>query len=105
MDAADLQAQGRLPKPAAPEPPPHPGDVPESAFQSVIFFIGDCQFKTPMPPNVLSRGLRSWIENHRDVVLGPEQVAGARDCLANHDPTTDRKAAARQHLKTMKQCG
>lgn len=80
-------------------------DLPESAFHSVVFFIGDCQLKTPMPPNVINSELRRWIENHRDVVLGPEQVAGARDSLANHERSTDRKAAARQHLKTMKRRG
>lgn len=76
-------------------------DLTESSFHSVIFFIGDCQFKTPMPPNVLERGLRQWIENHRDTILSVEQVARIRDSLAKHEQNTDRKAAARQHLKEM----
>lgn len=76
-------------------------DLPESSFHSVIFFIGDCQFKTPMPPNVLERGLRQWIENHRDAILSVEQVARIRDSLAKHEQNIDRKAAARQHLKEM----
>lgn len=78
-------------------------DLPESAFRSVIFFIGDCQFKTPMPPNVLNRGLRNWIETHRDPILNLDQVAQIRDSLAKHEHHTARKAAARQHLKAMKQ--
>ena len=57
-----LQPEGRFPQPghqnhlhmhalmAFPE-------LPESAFHSIIFFIGDCQLKTPMPPDVLNRGL------------------------------------------------
>ncbi len=77
-------------------------NLPESAFHSVIFFIGDCQFKTPMPPNVLGRGLRQWIENHRDTILTPDQVARIRDILPKHEHDTDRKAAARQHLKDMR---
>ena len=77
-------------------------DLPESAFHSVIFFIGDCQFRTPMPPNVLNRGLCNWIETRRDPILTPDQVAHARDSLARHECSTDRRAAARQHIKAMK---
>lgn len=77
-------------------------DLTESAFHSVVFFIGDCQFKTPMPPNVLNKGLRSWIETRRDPILSPDQVADARNSLANHEHGTERKAAARQHLKDIK---
>lgn len=77
-------------------------DLPESSFHSVIFFVGDCKFKTPMPPNVLNRGLRTWIEARRDAILDPDQVARIRDSLAKHEHHTDRKAAARQHLKDMR---
>lgn len=77
--------------------------LPESAFHSVVFFVGDCQIKTPMPPNVLDRGLRSWIEGQQDLVLVAEQVARARESLANHERVTDRKAAARQHRKDQEQ--
>lgn len=78
-------------------------DLPESAFHSIVFFVGGCQLKPPMPPNVLDRGLRRWIEDHRDLVLVAEQVARARKSLANHERSTDRRSAARLHLKAMKQ--
>jgi restriction system protein len=80
-------------------------NLPESAFHSVIFFIGDCQFKTPMPPNVLERGLRQWIVNHRGPILNPAQVTQVHNSLAKHERNTDRKAVARQHLKDLKQRG
>jgi len=79
--------------------------LPEPAFHSVILFIGDCQFKTPMPPNVLNRGLRQWIEARRAPILTATQVAQANDSLANLSITTDRKAAARQHIQSIKQRG
>jgi restriction system protein len=79
--------------------------LPESAFHSVIFFIGDCQFKTPMPPNVLERGLRQWIVNHSDPILALVQVTQVHNSLAKHEHNTDRKAVARQHLKDLKQRG
>lgn len=76
--------------------------LPESVFHSVVFFIGNAEFKTPMPGNVLSRGLRPWIESHRDQLLDPDQVARIRQTLAEHEQNTDRRTAARQHLKDMK---
>jgi restriction system protein len=76
--------------------------LPESAFHSVIFFIGDSTFKTPMPPNVLNKGLRPWIEIRRDPILSLVQVTRIRETLANHEHQTDRKAAARDHLRAMR---
>ncbi len=79
--------------------------LPESAFRSVIFFIGDATFKTPMPANVIDKGLRPWIENHHDTILDAGQVDQIHIALTEHERNTDRKAAAKQHLKDMKQRG
>ncbi|MFU8892697.1 MAG: nuclease-related domain-containing protein [Luteolibacter sp.] len=76
--------------------------LPESAFHSVIFFIGASTFKTPMPPNVLNKGLRPWIETRRDPILSPVQVVRIREVLDKHEHHTDRKAAARDHLRAMR---
>jgi hypothetical protein len=76
--------------------------LPEDRFKSLVFFIGDSQFKTPMPENVLNCGLRRWIENHQDALLAPELVRQIREALTVHELATDRKAAARQHLKDLK---
>jgi hypothetical protein len=73
-------------------------NLPQFAFRSVIFFIGDATFKTPMPANVINKGLRQWIENHRDTILNAGQVSQIRNALAEHELNTDRKAAAKQHL-------
>ena len=32
-------------------------------FRSVVFFIGDCELKTVLPANVLTRGLVSHIQS------------------------------------------
>jgi len=76
--------------------------LPESAFRSLIFFIGDATFKTPMPANVINKGLRPWIENHRNTILDAGRVNQICKALADHEQATDRKAAAKQHLKDMK---
>ena len=47
----------------------------DQQVHSLVVFVGDSTFKTPMPPNVTQGGgyLR-FIKSHRDEVLTPEQV-------------------------------
>ena len=49
-------------------------DLDHELFHSVVFFIGECEFKTPMPENVLSRGLSRYIESFDEHLLTHEQV-------------------------------
>jgi hypothetical protein len=46
----------------------------ERLFKSVVFFIGDCEIKTGMPPNVMTKGLASYIQSHTEVLLSQDQV-------------------------------
>lgn len=75
--------------------------LPESAFRPFIFFIGDVTFKTPMPANVIHKGLRPWIESQRVTLLDSEQVEQICKTLAAHERASDRKTVAKQHLKDM----
>lgn len=77
-------------------------DLPEESFKSLVFFIGDAVFKTPMPDNVLNRGLRSWIENRQTPVFTPSETEALLSAFAQHEQVTDRKVAARQHLKDLR---
>ncbi len=43
-------------------------------FRSVVFFIGDCEFKTPLPANVLTRGLASYVQGFHGACLSDEEV-------------------------------
>jgi restriction system protein len=45
----------------------------EHVLRSVVFFIGDCEFKTPMPPNVVSHGLCRYIQSFREPVFSAEE--------------------------------
>ena len=61
-------------------------------FHSVVFFIGDCTFKTDVPRNVLDRGLSAYIRSFQRPVLTPDQVteiirrltATKKDTTLNH---------------------
>lgn len=45
-----------------------------SVFHSIVFFIGECTFKTPMPPNVMRDGLSSYIRSFKDPILTDDEV-------------------------------
>ncbi len=48
--------------------------VREEVLRPLVFFCGECEIKTPVPPNVLTRGLCTYIKSFRDPVLTPGQV-------------------------------
>jgi restriction system protein len=73
----------------------------DDRFHPVVMFIGDTQFKTPLPGNVLNRGLLPWIRNHTATLLDPSAVQRANALLDDLHRSTDRKAAAREHLKAL----
>ncbi|MES2439562.1 MAG: nuclease-related domain-containing protein [Verrucomicrobiota bacterium] len=75
--------------------------LPETSFRPVVFFIGGAEFKTPMPPNVLDRGLLPWIKRHTATLLDPASLRRIHSSLDELDLTTDRKAASRDHLKAI----
>lgn len=76
--------------------------LPEDRFHPVVMFIGDTQFKTPLPGNVLNRGLLSWIRNHTTTLLDSSAVQQANARLDELHRATNRKAAARDHVKALK---
>lgn len=49
-------------------------DIDESLIHSIVYFVGDSDFKTPMPENVLNSGLSSYITSFRGHLLSEEQV-------------------------------
>jgi restriction system protein len=49
-------------------------NLPEDRFHSVVMFWGDCELKTPMPPNVLSSGYATYIKSKTGVLFADEEV-------------------------------
>lgn len=46
----------------------------ESTLIPFVMFWGDCEFKTPLPDNVLNRGYSSFIKRHTTVLLSEAEV-------------------------------
>ena len=74
----------------------------EDYFLSVVLFIGNTEFKTDMPDNVLNGGLLRWIQSHTEPRLVTPTVDQVVSQLSNLDCTTDRRRAAREHLKALR---
>ena len=53
----------------------------DNQLHSVIFFIGDCTFKTPMPDNVMNRGLIRYVKGITTPVLAENEVAHVVDTI------------------------
>ena len=55
--------------------------LPHEKFHSVVMFWGDCEFKTPLPPNVLHKGYTHYIQNKVDILLTDEEVTQIVEAL------------------------
>lgn len=49
-------------------------NLPESCFHPIVFFIGECELKTDLPSNVLTRGLANYIKSHGAQIFSPNEV-------------------------------
>ncbi len=50
-------------------------------IKSIVFFIGDCEFKTHMPPNVLNNGLIPYIKDFQGEIISEAQVGVIKNSL------------------------
>lgn len=71
-------------------------------FHSVVMFWEDCQFKTPVPENVLSTGYTAYIKSKTEILFPQEEmVLAIRDAIqAGRLPPT--WATRRQHIDALK---
>jgi hypothetical protein len=74
---------------------------PANHFHSLVFFIGGAEFKSAMPGNVLNRDLLAWINKHTAPILDHNATGIVNARLESLCKSTDRKTAAREHLKSL----
>ena len=56
----------------------------ESSIHTVIYFVGDCKFKTNMPHNVIRSGLSSYIKQYNNRILSSEEMEQIINKLNEH---------------------
>lgn len=70
-------------------------------LHSVVYFIGDCTFKTPLPDNVMNRGLIRHIKGKTTQVLTPAEVTRVVETIRQGRLTANWQTH-RQHVAQLK---
>lgn len=74
-------------------------DIDETQVHIVIFFVGDCEFKTEMPANVLSGGLSRYVQSFRQRVFSSSRVEQIKGKLHNHKKHSS--LSNRDHIQSL----
>lgn len=56
--------------------------IKENNIHQVVSFVGDCQLKTDMPPNVIKSGLGSYIKEFNKIVFSEDEVNEIENILS-----------------------
>ena len=74
--------------------------IDESIIHTVVYFVGDCTFKTPMPANVMKSGLRRHIRQYRKLILSPEEASRIFLMLERH--VAESSITRRDHVRSLR---
>jgi hypothetical protein len=73
----------------------------ESAIHTIVYFVGDCKFKSPLPANVIRSRLGRCIKRYNSRILSPEQVDRVVEKLERH--LVESTLTRRDHLRSLRQ--
>ena len=73
----------------------------ESFIHTVIYFAGNCKFKTHLPSNVIRSGLGSHIKQHQNHILSPEEISRILNQL--NKLTSDSSLTTKKHIKSLRE--
>ena len=71
----------------------------ESNIQTVIYFVGDCKFKTRLPDNVINSGIGRFIKRFRNQVLSIEDVNQIIKRIENH--LSESSLSNKDHIRSL----
>lgn len=75
--------------------------VDESLIHTVVFFVGNCTFKTNLPPNVLRFGPSGYLKRFSTRVLSDESIATIRRKL--EALLSDKSLTTESHLASLRE--
>ena len=77
--------------------------LPEEKFHSMVVFLGDCELKTQMPPNVCRiRQAASYIRRFQTTLLLPQEIEAAITVLSSNEYQADGEKL-RAHTERLKE--
>ena len=74
--------------------------IDHEVFHSIVVFVGDCKFRTPMPENVMQSGLIRYISRFTQVVFTDPEVQEIEGKLRTWKATAT--ISNRQHCSSLK---
>lgn len=75
--------------------------VDESRIHTVIYFVGDCKFKTQLPSNVIKSGLGSYIKRFTGHVLSIDEINRIIRQIEQH--STESALSIDDHLRSLRE--
>lgn len=73
----------------------------ESIIHTVIYFVGDCEFKTQVPANVINSRLGKYVKKFNDRVLSPKEITKILGVLEQH--MTKSSLTTKDHVRSLRQ--
>ena len=76
-------------------------DLSDTVIYPIVYFVGDCHFKTRMPANVLRSRLARYIKGFRYEAIAPQEVERIVHVLEQHISGSSLKR--RDHIRSLRQ--
>ena len=73
--------------------------VDHSKIHPIIFFIGNAEFKSDFPPNVMNHGLASYVKSFSNNILSESEINSLRQ---NLEQIKNGQISTRQHVQNLK---
>ena len=73
----------------------------EANIHTVIYFVGNCKFKTHLPANVLNSGLAGYIKQFRNSILSTEEMNRISRALEQH--VAQSTLTTRDHVQSLRE--
>ncbi|MGL4722363.1 MAG: NERD domain-containing protein [Desulfovibrionaceae bacterium] len=75
--------------------------ITESLIQPIVFFVGDSEFKTELPSNVLDSDLASYIHTFNETRLSDSEIKRISNALSNLKSNT--RISHQEHLDSLEE--
>ena len=76
-------------------------DPDESIVHTIVYFVGDCKFKTPLPDNVIRSRLGKYIKRYSNRIVSPQDVERLIKALELH--VSESSLTTRDHVRSLRQ--
>lgn len=73
----------------------------ESLIHTVVYFVGDCTFKTPLPENVINSRIGRYIKKFENHILSPQAVEYVIEVLEEY--ISNATLSKRDHIRSLHQ--